>query len=212
MRRAFLPDARRSRLGRVHDPVGAVTPSLQSSFPGFGNPMKKFVRILSAAVVILAAAMPIRCSVLGHSSKWGQPPGLVSGALAACPDKPNCVCSEFEEDAAHYVASLDYSGARAEKAWRDLRQAIEELGGKVAIDNGEYIAATFASSLFGFIDDVECRLDGARNQIQLRSASRVGHSDLGVNRKRIEAITRSFDQRVSRDHGSGDTAESSSGR
>ena len=77
----------------------------------------------------------------------------------------------------------------------ELVQIIEELGGEVAVSNDEYIAATFSSALFGFVDDVEYRLEPSQKRIQLRSASRVGHSDMGVNRKRAEAITRSFQQK-----------------
>jgi uncharacterized protein (DUF1499 family) len=109
------------------------------------------------------------------------------------------VCSEFDDAAAHYIAPLDYSGAPQEQAWGDILQIIKELGGEVVAANDEYIAATFSSSLFGFVDDVECRLDASQERIQIRSASRVGHSDLGVNRKRVDAMTRLFDQRASGD-------------
>jgi uncharacterized protein (DUF1499 family) len=75
-------------------------------------------------------------------------------------------------------------------------QIIEELGGEVVLTDDEYIAATFSSSLFGFVDDVECRLEASQKRIQVRSASRVGHSDLGVNRDRVETMTRLFDQEM----------------
>jgi uncharacterized protein (DUF1499 family) len=156
--------------------------------------MKKTLRIILSVIAILIAIVLVRFAMLGHGSKSGQPPGLVSGTLAPCPGKPNCVCSEFEEAAAHYIAPLDYSGTPPEQAWGDVLQVVEELGGEVVVANDEYIAATFSSSLFGFVDDVECRLDASQEKIQIRSASRVGHSDLGVNRKRIEAMTRLFDQ------------------
>jgi uncharacterized protein (DUF1499 family) len=158
--------------------------------------MKKLSRVLVAGVAVIAAVLLVRCSMLGHSSKSGQPPGLVSGTLAPCPDKPNCVSSEAGEDADHQIAPLDYSAASPEEAWSKIEQVIKELGGEVAIVNDGYIAATFSSSLFKFIDDVECRLDAPKNQIQIRSASRVGHSDLGVNRKRAEEITRLFGEDV----------------
>jgi uncharacterized protein (DUF1499 family) len=159
--------------------------------------MKKLFKILLAVIAILAVVVLVRFAMLGHSSKSGRAPGLLSGTLAPCPEKPNCVCSEFEEAAAHYIAPLDYSGTLPEQAWGDILQVVEELGGEVVIANDKYIAAIFSSSLFGFVDDVECRLDASQEQIQIRSASRVGHSDLGVNRKRIEAMTRLFDQRAS---------------
>ena len=157
--------------------------------------MKKSFRIILAIVAVLAALVLVRFAMLGHSSKSGDAPGLVSGSLAPCPDKPNCVCSESGEDPARYIAPLDYSGVLTEKAWGDILQIIKELGGEILVANDEYIAATFSSSLFGFIDDVECRLDTSQKRIHIRSASRVGHSDLGVNRKRVEAMNRSFNQK-----------------
>ena len=157
--------------------------------------MKKILRITLTVVAILTAVVLVRFAMLGHGSKSGKAPGLVSGNLYPCPDKPNCVCSEFGEDAAHYIAPLDYSGVSAEKAFGELLQIIDQLGGEVVVANDEYIAATFASSLFGFVDDVEYRLDPSQKRIQIRSASRVGHSDLGVNQKRAEKITQLFDQR-----------------
>ncbi len=160
----------------------------------WGLQMKNLSRVLVACVGVIAAALLVRCSMLGHSSESGQPPGLVAGILAPCPDKPNCVSSEAGEDADHRIAPLDYSASSAEEAWARIQQVIAELGGEVAIVDDAYIAATFTSTLFRFVDDVECRLDASKQQIQIRSASRVGHSDLGVNRKRAEAITRLFDR------------------
>jgi uncharacterized protein (DUF1499 family) len=156
--------------------------------------MKRRSKVFVAGVAVIATVLLARYTMLGHSSKSGQPPGLVSGTLAPCPDQPNCVSSEAGEDAAHHIAPLDYSATSPEEAWAEIQQVIKELGGEVTIANDEYIAATFSSSLFRFIDDVECRLDAPQNQIQIRSASRVGHSDLGVNRKRTESITRLFSE------------------
>jgi uncharacterized protein (DUF1499 family) len=156
--------------------------------------MKKFIRIFLVVVAVLAVALLVRLAMLGQSSKDGQASGLISGKLAACPDKPNCVCSEFVEDAAHYIEPLDYSGASSEEALGKLSQVIEDLGGEVVVSKDGYIAAIFRSSLFGFVDDVECRLDASQKRIQIRSASREGHSDMGVNRKRAEAMTRAFKQ------------------
>ncbi len=154
--------------------------------------MKRGARVLVVGVAAIAALLLVRCSMLGQSSKSGQPPGLVSGRLAPCPAKPNCVSSEPGEDADHQIAPLDYAGTNPQEAWAKIQQVITELGGEVTVANDAYLAATFTSFLFRFVDDVECRLDPAKGQIQIRSASRVGHSDLGVNRKRTEAIRRSY--------------------
>ncbi len=161
--------------------------------------MKKFLRIVLIVIAVLTVVVLIRFAMLGHGSKSGEAAALVSGALTPCPDKPNCVCSEFDEDATHYIAPLHYSGAPAEKAWGDISRIIEELGGQVVVNNDDYLAATFSSSVFGFVDDVELRLDPSQKRIHVRSASRVGHSDLGVNRKRVETMTRLFTQQMGGD-------------
>jgi len=160
--------------------------------------MSRWLVIPLALVALLVAAACVRFAMLGASSRSGGAPGLASGRLARCPAKPNCVCSEFAEDTAHYVAPLDYAGAPREAAWTGLLEAIEAAGGEIAVADDEYVAATFSSALFGFVDDLECRLDAAQQRIQIRSASRVGYSDLGVNRKRVAEITRSFEQKLGR--------------
>jgi uncharacterized protein (DUF1499 family) len=194
---ALRQNASWSKRGRAHNPVGTAGSSLRSALPGIGKQMKKLLKILVTVFSILAVVVLVRFAMLGHGSKSGRAPGLLSGTLVPCPDKPNCVGSEFGEAATHYIAPLDYAGAPPEQAWADILQVIEELGGEVVSANDEYIAATFSSSLFGFIDDVECRLEPSQKRIQIRSASRVGHSDLGVNRKRMDAMTRLFDRRMS---------------
>jgi uncharacterized protein (DUF1499 family) len=62
------------------------------------------------------------------------------------------------------------------------------MGGSVQVEHDSYLAATFTSSIFGFVDDLEIRVDSERKTIHLRSASRVGHGDGGVNRKRTERL------------------------
>ena len=161
--------------------------------------MKKIFKIILATIAILTVAVLVRFAMLGNNSKSGEAPGLASGTLTLCPDKPNCVCSEFTDDTTHYIAPLDYSGTSPEKAWGDILQIIKESGGEVSAASGEYISATFSVSLFGFIDDVECRLDTSKNRIHIRSASRVGHSDLGVNKKRAETLSRLFKQKMKGD-------------
>jgi uncharacterized protein (DUF1499 family) len=59
----------------------------------------------------------------------------------------------------------------------------------------DYIHAEFVSSVFRFVDDVEFSFDKTKKLIQVRSASRTGYSDLGVNRRRIEEIRKQFDQK-----------------
>lgn len=69
-----------------------------------------------------------------------------------------------------------------------MREVIELLGGDVNYSDDNYMAATFTSDLFRFVDDVEFRVDQSSGSLHVRSASRVGYSDLDANRKRVEQI------------------------
>ena len=113
--------------------------------------------------------------------------------LAPCPQTPNCVSSETS-DAHHYIKPISYEGT-AEEAKARLRQTILSIP-RTQIVNEEsgYIHAECTSWLFRFTDDVEFVFDDTQKVIQMRSASRVGYSDLGANRKRVETIRRLFSQ------------------
>jgi len=132
-------------------------------------------------LLILAAGF-----VLGVKSKQSPPLGLMAGHLRPCPASPNCASSEaVKNDTEHYIKPLPI---RDGKSWAKMASAIENLGGHIVVNDGQYLHATFTSSLFRYVDDVEARLDASERVIHLRSASRVGRSDLGANRKRIESI------------------------
>ncbi len=121
-----------------------------------------------------------------------QPPatlGLQQGKLYPCPPSPNCLCSEAGNDPQHTTAPIPYTPER----WQRLRTIITAHGGIIAQENAHYLHATFRSPLFHFVDDLELRLDPDAKLIHLRAASRVGHSDLGINRKRINAICTALD-------------------
>ncbi len=66
---------------------------------------------------------------------------------------------------------------------------------KIVASTNIYIHAEFASAMFRFVDDVEFYFEDSRNIIHVRSASRVGYSDMGVNRKRIEQVRKLFAER-----------------
>ena len=121
--------------------------------------------------------------------------GVNSGKLAACPNSPNCVSSQSPtSDETHFIQPLKYSST-TEKALADLKMAIEsEDRTKIIDESSDYLDAVFKSALMGYVDDVEFYLDSSSNTIHLRSASRLGQSDLGVNRKRIETIRTKFNQ------------------
>jgi uncharacterized protein (DUF1499 family) len=116
--------------------------------------------------------------------------GVRDGKLSPCPASPNCVCSQADDE--HRVEPLRY-GSSPTEAIAQLRQIIESMERtQVITAANDYLYAEFTTALMGYVDDVEFYLDAAAGVIHVRSASRLGQSDLGVNRKRIEAIRSQF--------------------
>jgi len=119
------------------------------------------------------------------------PSGLVDGRLRPCPDTPNCVSSEARTPLSHRVEPLAFDGSPP-RAWGQLKKTLLAMGGRIVEEQEDYLHATFVSRIFRFVDDMEFRLLKPENIIHLRSASRVGHSDLGVNRERVERLREMF--------------------
>lgn len=115
--------------------------------------------------------------------------GAVRGRLAPPKASPNCVSSQADPaDRVHYVEPLRFGGPAAH-AWAVLQVVVQgmERAQIVREDNG-YLYAEFTSRLMGYVDDVEFLLDEKSGVIHVRSASRLGRRDFGVNRERIEEI------------------------
>jgi uncharacterized protein (DUF1499 family) len=108
--------------------------------------------------------------------------GVKDGKLAACPGTPNCVNSQSDDAQAKVEALPGVSIAKIKKVVDGME------GSRIIEENDNYLYAEFKSKLMGYVDDVEFYLDSNANSIQVRSASRLGKSDLGVNRKRVEEI------------------------
>jgi len=113
--------------------------------------------------------------------------GVRDRKLAPCPNSPNCVSSQ-STDAVHKIAPLTYTSS-PEQALADIKSIIQSLPRtKIISETEDYLYAEFKSAMMGFMDDVEFYLDRNDNIIHVRSASRLGQSDLGVNRNRVETI------------------------
>ncbi|MDO9041186.1 MAG: DUF1499 domain-containing protein [Desulfocapsaceae bacterium] len=134
--------------------------------------------------------------ILGLISRSGKAPGLVAGMLVRCPATPNCVCSEQNEDALHFLEPILLSQDITFDPLPILKNVVREMGGIIRAESDGYLAATFSSAIFGFIDDLEVRIDLTQNMVHIRSASRVGYGDAGVNRKRSELLKKLYNQKV----------------
>lgn len=121
------------------------------------------------------------------------PPPPTIRILAPCPETPNCV-SSLAEDATHRIEPLPLHGT-PEEAIQRLQRIIERMPRAEVTEAGPtWLNATFRSLVFRFVDDLELAVDPDAGVIHVRSAARVGRSDLGVNRRRVETIRRRYRQ------------------
>ncbi len=155
-------------------------------------------------LLILLAIIAILGIIIGIEIIGGQPMGLFSGSRPAGlgfnngqfkpPSwKPNTVLSTVEKsDTLHYIEPIRFEGA-ATTAWNKLAAIVKaQPRTTVVTEKPDYLYAEFKTANLGFVDDVEFALDEKASLIQVRSASRLGVRDLGVNRQRIETIRAAF--------------------
>jgi len=115
--------------------------------------------------------------------------GARDGRLRGCPSSPNCVSSEARDDA-HRVEPLRLGGDPA-AGWRAVVEVVSALPRTKIVRRDEtYLHAECSSPLLGFVDDLELQLRADEGVAAVRSASRLGYSDLGVNRKRVDELRR----------------------
>lgn len=134
------------------------------------------------------------CVLLGcamaHGPSGPTPPAE-SEQLPPCPSSPNCV-SSTATDPAHYVDPLLIVGPPG-SVMSELERIVRAMPrARVVSSTGKRIRAEFTSLVFRFIDDVDLLLDAPAGVVHVRSASRVGYSDLGVNRRRVESIRKAL--------------------
>ncbi len=153
--------------------------------------MSKLIKVVVfLGVAGLAAFFPLRWLV-ARVSAMPNNLGVENGRLAPCPTSPNCVSSEAT-DKPHYIEPMAYDGetAVAHQKIVSIIKANDDL--TLISQTPTYIHAEARSNLWHFIDDVEFYFDEAAGLVQLRSASRLGYGDGGVNRRRLEAIRTAF--------------------
>ncbi len=155
--------------------------------------LKRIAMVIAAILALLAAVTFIEIAS-GHamgifSGTRPKDLGFRDGQFKACSWKPNCVSSTADRnDATHYIAPLKLT-ADVGADWRKLRTHIaNDRLASVVLEHPGYIQVEFKSEKLGFVDDAEFAIDHKTGVIQMRSASRLGIRDFGVNRKRIEDI------------------------
>lgn len=158
------------------------------------GPIGMTYNMVYGLLAVIIVSVLVRFTLLAIASHRHPPPTLSGGMLKTCPATPNCVCSE-PSGGDNAIAPLHYTGD-ATRAWQRLSGTIARAGGTVHTVADGYLWATFTTPLFRYVDDVEARLDEASSVIHIRSASRVGYSDFGANRKRVERLRRLFEART----------------
>ena len=139
-----------------------------------------------AVLALLAASTLAMAGPFGTLFAGERPATVGTGTLAPCPGTPNCVASRAADEV-HHVAPIAFRGEAA-AAMRRLADAAAALpGARIVTSRPDYLYVEFASRIIGFVDDFEA-VPEASGAIHVRSASRLGRSDFGVNRARVEAL------------------------
>ncbi|MBU0484085.1 MAG: DUF1499 domain-containing protein [Proteobacteria bacterium] len=167
----------------------------------------KTIHIILSICTVVGMVLPVNFRTIAGAAEDREP---VADALAKCPKKPNCVCSEDKDDAKHYIEPLIIPKEITVDLLPLLKEIIQEMEGKMQAETDRYLAATFKSSIFKFVDDLEIRIDSPRRVIHIRSAARVGYSDFGVNRKRTKLLKKFFNNKIAADIQTGNTPPTNS--
>lgn len=160
--------------------------------------------LLGIALLLLGAAAGLVVHVATATGdtvfSWKRPDnlGVKDGRLAPPKSTPNCVSSQADAaDAEHYIAPIPFKGDAAQ-AMAAARKAVEGMqGASVIRQDGAYLYAEFRTPIMRFVDDLELFFDEKAGLLHVRSASRLGRRDFGVNRARVDAIRARIERRPS---------------
>ena len=121
--------------------------------------------------------------------------GVYSGSLTPCPEKPNCV-SSHAKDKKHFSESFPYTTEKS-VAFNCLKEIISgQTRTTIVSETDNYLHVEYKTAFFGFVDDAEFYFPENESVVHIRSASRLGYSDLGVNRKRMEGLRALFIEKL----------------
>jgi uncharacterized protein (DUF1499 family) len=156
--------------------------------------MKKVIRMPILILLILALlAIAIPMFIVPAISPRPTNLGVRNGNFTACPpDAENCVSTQQDTRASRTMTPIPYTGSAADAKARLLN--LIQADGATVVDESQpnYIYAEYRTRVMRFIDDVEFYIDDTNKVIHFRSASRIGRSDVGANKARMEDFTRRF--------------------
>src|SRR5262249_27541182 len=141
-------------------------------------------RTILIVLLISVAAWGLLMALLSQLARKPGNLGVHDGRLAECPGTPNCISSQATDEG-HRIEPLRFE-RDPDVAWKRVREIVAAWPRTRVVTAADgYLHAECTSLVFRFVDDLECLLDRDANVIHVRSASRAGHSDLGVNRRRV---------------------------
>lgn len=142
--------------------------------------------MLKAALwtIIVVTALVIGIGIAAARKSAGMTaPDFKDGVIPPCSSNPNCVSTEVDTQHRAYIKPI-----AAPTDFARVEEHVKALGGQITNSSDKHIQAEFRSRLFRFVDDMMIKIDDDNKLLRVHSASRVGKSDLGANRKRVEAL------------------------
>ncbi|MEL6906737.1 MAG: DUF1499 domain-containing protein, partial [Planctomycetota bacterium] len=145
------------------------------------------------SMMLLLAAAALLATLIALQGCAAPDVGLTAGGrLAPCPASPNCVCSEAAASEDSFISAFAVPEGEEPRAAFERLVGLLDSRARVAARDGDWVHAVFTTRILRFRDDVELRLDEAARVVHVRSASRLGYSDLGANRARVERLREAF--------------------
>jgi len=142
--------------------------------------------LLAIIITIICLLLILRLFNSTQNTDASKIPDLSDGHLLKCPDSPNCVNSEYPDHKDHYLPPFTIPESANKQIMAQAETILVEMNAHIITASDNYLAATFSSRVFQFIDDFQLRLDNTSQTLHIRSASRTGYSDLGANKQRVE--------------------------
>lgn len=143
-------------------------------------------------IVVIAGIIAAAVFMLIKNNRTPEHLGVDNGMLAPLPSTPNAVSSQVESEHRGYIEPFSLqNGTISLEDLRAIVQADEQA--EIVAQDERYMHAVYSSNVFKFKDDVEFYVNEEENKIDVRSAARVGYSDMDVNRKRIESIRKAYE-------------------